>query len=192
MDIIKFGDFKAKGNYKNKRQILLKSTNRPAREYLLSLKNRFDGNNFNIPHYVVTREGKILKLLENLTYSTLFIDSKINKRSIVIALENLGPLKINYVRNSYINYFGDIYNLEVLDKKWRDEQYWQPYTEKQYESLNFLINTIIEQTNIPNKMVGHNIIDDEIDRFKGIVSISNYDSNYREVNPSFNFKKIKI
>jgi hypothetical protein len=66
MDIIKYGDFKPLGKQKKKRQIILTHTGRNVENYLASLRYRYNGKYTKIPNFVITKEGKILQLLENI------------------------------------------------------------------------------------------------------------------------------
>ena len=59
-----YGNFKTKYKSKNKKQIILCHTAREVNEYLTSLKFRFNGKYDKIPHYVITRDGKVLQLLD--------------------------------------------------------------------------------------------------------------------------------
>ena len=59
-----------------KNQILLTHTSRDVIDYTLSLKHRFEGKPLKAPHYIVTREGKIIQVLEekyNVSHQLLMI-----------------------------------------------------------------------------------------------------------------------
>ena len=118
--IIKYKDFKSVGNQKHKKQLILCHTSREVGEYLTSLKVRYNGKFDRIPHYVITKEGKVLQLLPDLGYSNYLADEVMNKNSIIISLENLGWLEKKPLSNYYINWKGSIYNQQVYEKKWRD------------------------------------------------------------------------
>jgi hypothetical protein len=55
----------------------------------------------------------------------------------------------------------------------------------------FLIENITEDMKIPKEITGHNTKINGIEMFRGIVSRSNFDSNYTDINPSFDFDKIR-
>ena len=85
---------------KEKKQILLTHTSRNLIDYMVSLRYRYEGKPLKLPHYLISREGKIIRLLDNLYNSNFSNNSRINSKSIVISLENLGwlekvPLKNN-------------------------------------------------------------------------------------------------
>ena len=188
LDIIKYGNFKSVGKQKKKRQIILCHTSREVEEYLASLKFRYNGKYDKIPNYIVTTEGKVIQLLDDISYSNYFTESNINRNSVVVCLENLGWLEKKPLTNYYINWKGSIYNKQVYEKKWRDFFFWQPYTTSQTETTGELCNQIIESLNLERKFIGHNTKVEGISRFGGIVSKSNFDTEFTDLNPSFNFE----
>ena len=188
VNIEKYGNFKPIGKYKKKTQIILCHTSREAEEYLASLTFRYNSKYDKIPHYVVTREGKIIQLLPNEGHSNFFEDFITNKLSIVVSLENLGWLEKKPLTNHYINWKGSIYNQQVYEKKWRDYYFWQPYTTEQVEMTAKLCKQLIETLQIEKTCVGHNTKVDGIENFEGICSRSNYSSTFTDLSPSFNFE----
>ena len=188
LDIIKYGNFKSVGKQKKKRQIILCHTSREVEEYLASLKFRYNEKYDKIPNYVVTTEGKVIQLLDDVSYSNYFTESNINRNSVIVCLENLGWLEKKQLTNYYINWKGSIYNKQVYEKKWRDFFFWQPYTTSQTEATGELCNQIIESLNLERKFIGHNTKVEGISRFGGIVSKSNFDTAFTDLNPSFNFE----
>ena len=184
----KHGNFKSVGKYKKKTQIILCHTSREVEEYLASLKFRYNSKYDKIPNYVVTREGKVLQLLSDQGYGNFFDDHITNKLSIFVMLENLGWLEKKPLTNHYINWKGSIYNEQVYEKKWRDFYLWQPYTPQQIKMSAELCKHLTETLQIEKTCVGHNTKVDGIENFEGICSRSNYDSNYTDLNPSFNFE----
>ena len=188
LDIIKYGNFKSLGKQKKKRQIILCHTSREVEEYLASLKFRYNGNYDRIPNYVVTRAGKVLQLLGDSSYTNYFSEENVNRNAIIVSLENLGWLEKKPLTNYYINWKGSIYNQQVYERKWRDFFFWQPYTTSQIETTAELCNQLIESQSLERKFIGHNTKVDGVSRYGGIVSRSNFDSNYTDLNPSFNFE----
>ena len=184
----KHGNFKSVGKYKKKTQIILCHTSREVEEYLASLKFSHNSKYDKIPNYVVTRDGKVLQLLSDQGYGNFFDDHITNKLSIFVMLENLGWLEKKPLTNHYINWKGSIYNEQVYEKKWRDFYFWQPYTPQQIKMSAELCKHLTETLQIEKTCVGHNTKVDGIENFEGICSRSNYDSNYTDLNPSFNFE----
>jgi hypothetical protein len=187
-EIVSYGDFKPSGKQKKKQQIILQHTSRNIEEYLLGLKYRFNGKYKKIPNYVVSRDGKVLQLLENEQHSKIFSEENINRNSIIISLENLGWLEKEPLNNQYVNWIGDIYKGDVYEKKWRDYFFWQPYTETQIEYTAKLCKKISEEMRIPIEVVEHNTRINGVEKFRGITSKSNYDSVFTDLSPAFNFE----
>jgi len=189
VNIIQYGKFKPIGKNKNKKQIILCHTSRDVEEYLTSLKFRYDESYDKIPHFVISQKGDIIQLLPETGYSNFFFDENINRNSIVISLENLGWLEKKPLSNQYINWNGGIYIGEPYEKKWRDYFFWHPYTEIQIENTLILCEKLCAELKIPKKFSGHNTKIEGIIKFDGIVSKSNYDSRFTDLNPSFDFEK---
>ena len=51
-----------------------------------------------------------------------------------------------------------------------------------------LIKEICNKNGIPNEFIGHNVLVDGVENFKGIVTRSNYNEYWTDINPSFNFE----
>ena len=190
IDIIKYGEFKPVGKQKKKHQIILTHTSRNINDYLQSLKFRFNGEFKRIPNYIITREGKIIQLLGNTEHSEYFKDPNVNRNSIIISLENLGWLQKEPLTDHYINWIGDIYKGDVFEKKWRDYFFWQPYTEEQVQSTNSLCNKLLKEMKIKSQIVEYNTKIAGIEKFIGVVSKSNFDTNYTDLSPAFNFNEL--
>jgi len=187
-NIEKYGNFKVISKQKKKKQIILCHTSREVEEYLISLKYRYNSKYDKIPNYVVTKTGKILQLLPNDGHTNFFNEDNINRNSIIICLENLGWLEKKPLTNYHINWKGSIYNEQVYEKKWRDFFFWEPYTSSQINSTAELCGYLIEEIKIKQKCVSHNTKIDGINDFEGIVSRSNFNGKYTDLNPSFNFE----
>ena len=189
VDIIQYGKFKPIGKRILKKQIILCHTSRDVEEYLTSLKFRYNEAYDKIPHFVISQKGEILQLIPETGYSNFFYDSTVNKNSIIISLENLGWLEKKPLSNQYISWNGGIYNGEPYEKKWRDYFFWHPYSEIQLTNTLALCEKLCNELKIPKKFSGHNTKIEGIINFDGIVSRSNYDSRFTDLNPSFDFEK---
>ena len=176
---------------KKKKQIILCHTSREVEEYLASLKFRYNGKFDRIPNYVITKDGRILQLLSDISHTNYFNNENINRNSIIICLENLGWLEKKPLTNSYINWKGSIYNEQVYEKKWRDYFFWEPYTTSQIESTADLCNQLNKTLRIDNRCIGHNTKVVGIENFEGIVTKSNFDSDFTDLSPSFNFETFR-
>lgn len=175
----------------NKTQIVLCHTSREVEEYLTSLRIRYRYMYDKIPNYVVDREGRIKKFLDDVEYTNFFGDENLNNKSIIVMLENLGWLEKKPLSDVYINWIGNIYKGQVYDKKWRDYIYWQPYTDYQLESLANLCRELVSKNKLSEFVINHNVKIEGIEKVNGIVSRSNFDTIYTDLNPSFDFEKFK-
>ena len=191
LNIQKYGNFTPTGKQKKKKQIILCHTSREVEEYLTSLKFRYNGKFDRIPNYVITRDGKILQLLSDISHTNYFNNENINRNSIIICLENLGWLEKKPLTNYYINWKGSIYNEQVYEKKWRDYFFWEPYTTSQIESTADLCNQLNKTLRINNRCIGHNTKVSGVENFEGIVTKSNFDSDFTDLSPSFNFETFR-
>ena len=187
LNIENYGNFKTTGKQKKKKQIILCHTSREVEEYLTSLKFRYNSKYDKIPNYVITKNGTVLQLLPDDGHSNYFLEPNINRNSIIVCLENLGWLEKKQLTNYHINWKGSIYNQEVYEKKWRDFFFWEPYSEEQVNSTAELCLHLTEILKIKKNCVGHNTRIDGVEHFEGIVSKSNFDSRFTDLNPSFNF-----
>lgn len=191
LQINKIEGIKPLGKSKNKKQIVLSHTSRKAQDFVVSLTSRYNGENPYLPHYLITRDGEVYDIIPPDTYSS-FLEVDTNTKHVInICLENLGWLQKNPLSNAYVNWIGNIYNNGVYEKKWRNHFFWQPYTKEQIKSLGFLINDLCEKFDIPKTLVGHNVKVNGVEKFEGIVSKSNYDSESTDLSPAFDFEELK-
>jgi N-acetyl-anhydromuramyl-L-alanine amidase AmpD len=188
LNIIKHNRFNPSGKQKKKNQIILIHTGRIYSDYINSLTYRFNGNYSKVPNYLITKNGEIFQFLENTEHSNIFDIPNINRNSIIISLENLGWLQKEPLKDYYVNWIGDIYNGKVYEKKWRDYFFWEPYTKTQIEKTVELCKNIFSEMSINPQFIGHNTKINGIEKYEGVVSRSNFDTNYTDVNPSFDFE----
>lgn len=181
----KFTTFSGENDKKSK--ILLTHTSRNVEEYLAALKYRHFNKYDKIPNYIITKDGFVLHTLDDEKYSKYVGNKLFDKESIVISLENLGWLEKEPLKNYHINWIGSIYNQKVFEKKWRDRFFWDPYTEKQIESLVELCKILIKKYPIEKKCVGHNTKINRMESFSGIMTKSNIDDKSTDLSPAFDF-----
>jgi N-acetyl-anhydromuramyl-L-alanine amidase AmpD len=191
VDLSELTDFNFQGENFKKNQIILVETKRNFKDYIKSLKYRYNKKNPYLPNYLINKEGEIFLIMKPEKFSKFMMSEDIDSNSIIISLENFGWLKKNTLDNSHVNWIGDIYKGEVYEKKWRDKFFWDKYQEKQVEKLCELIVSLCDKFNIPKKTIGHNVRFEGIENYKGIVSKSNFDFSNKDVNPSFDFKLIE-
>jgi N-acetyl-anhydromuramyl-L-alanine amidase AmpD len=174
---------------KEKKQILLTHSGRNIMDYMMSIKYRFNGAPKRLPHYLIGRDGKVIQVLEDKYNSNFSSNDRVNSKSIVICLENLGWLEKVPLKLHHINWIGNIYKGDVFDKKWRDYFFWQPYTDIQLEKTAELCKNLCEKHKIELKCVGHNTKVKGIESFLGILTKSNFDDFATDLSPAFDFEK---
>jgi N-acetyl-anhydromuramyl-L-alanine amidase AmpD len=170
-----------------KTQIFLYDTQRRVDDFIMKLKYRHDGKYEDIPHFIITKTGKVIKVFDTNHYSKTFGTPDIDKKMIKIAMENLGWLNKNTITGVLYNWIGDPYRSEPYIKKWRDYYFWDPYTEEQQDALVQLCKEITKEHNIPYQTVPGQGYLSNARKFVGIICKSNFLNIYTDINPSFNF-----
>ena len=173
----------------NANQILLCNTNRNIKDYIKSLEVRNNGNYKKKPNYLIDKKGKIHEL-STVDVSEEYLCEYRKDGVIVVCLENRGWLKRRTSDGKYVDWLGDIYNSKVVSKKWRNKLFWDRYSDKQIEITKKLIKEICNNNGVLNDFIGHNVLVDGVENFKGIVTRSNYNEYWTDINPSFNFEKL--
>jgi N-acetyl-anhydromuramyl-L-alanine amidase AmpD len=172
-----------------KNQIVLCHTSRTLFDYMVSIKFRFGGKPIRLPHYIVSRDGKILKLIDEELNGYFTNNDRINSKAIVVCLENLGWLEKEPLKLHHINWIGNIYKEKVFDRKWRDYFFWHPYTDIQVEKTAELCLELLEKHKIDKNFIGHNTKVKGVESFIGIITRSNFDEFATDLSPAFNFEK---
>ena len=90
-----------------KTQIILTDTKRGVKNYIQSLRYRYNRKNPYIPNYVISKTGEVYKIMEPNMYSRFLDNETLDMKSIVISLENFGCLKKNPLEDTYVNWIGD-------------------------------------------------------------------------------------
>ena len=188
MKVKKYGKFLFQGESDTKKQIILTHTSRNLSDYHKSLEHRFNGKYDKIPNYTISDSGVINQLIDPLKYSKYMTEESVNKNSIIICLENLGWLNKEPLKDFYVNWIGDIYNGKVVDRKWRDYFFWHPYTDVQIHSTVFLCKKLMKNLKIKNQVIEHNTKINGIEKFEGVVTKSNYEMEYTDLSPAFDFE----
>ena len=174
-----------------KTQIVIGHNSRKDMRHYYTWSNRKNGNYKKTAPYSIDKEGNIYEHFDPKYYSD-FLNNEQDKCNISIVLVNEGWLKLNDM-NVYVDWLGHTYSksIEPLNKNWRNYKYWSKYTDKQFESFNYLIEYLSNEFNIEKNFIGHNVYDENIDLFKGVTFRSNYFKDITDVSPAFEFEKIK-
>ena len=175
-----------KRKYK-KTQILLYDTGRKFDFFIKKLKYRNFGVTEDIPHFCITKTGKIYNFLNPEYGSKTFGDPKTDNKQIKIVLENLGWLNKNTITGIYENWLGDVYRGTPHIRSWRRYMDWDPYTEDQLQALADLCLVLCVKYSIDYFCVPSSGYIENAKNIDGIVSKSNFLDIYTDINPSFNF-----
>jgi len=177
----------------NKKLIVLGNSLSEKDNHITGWENRMGGEYKKTSTYTIFRNGEIYEHFKPTYYSSFVENENVDKKIISITLENQGWLNKDLKNDRYFNWVGNIYkrNKSVYEKRWRGFVYWDSYTNKQMKSCVFLIKHLCDKFNIENKCVGHNTYIDGIDMFEGITYRSNFQREYTDLNPSWDFKKFK-
>lgn len=109
------------------------------------LLNRYNADN--TPHFLILRNGDLIKIRKH------------EGGVIFIILENVGKLKRDADKNSFIDSYGTIYNKNSVGEIiWRGERYWLKYTQEQYVALKELMDQLdIDNINLEsdNNILSH-------------------------------------
>ena len=188
IDILKQKDLNIVRKRSKKSQILLYDTQRRNKDFVMKLKHRRNGKYDDIPHFIITKLGEVYEVFNTNYSSKTFGDEKIDKKQIKIAIENLGWLQRNSITGVFFNWIGDAFRGEPHIKNWREYYHWDIYTDPQKEAIVELCEFLCIKHDIPYNAVKSQAYTTNINKFKGIVSKSNFQTIYVDTNPSFDFK----
>ena len=182
-----------KGFYKvkhDKTQIILAGSLRKDNHHIKRFETRNGGKSKTWCTYTIDREGKIFQHYDPKYYSDYMGNKEIDKKSISIVLENMGMLFYDYESSKYLNWVHDecASNL-VFERKWNGHTYWEIYTNEQFKSTVELCKYLIDEFDIEMDSLGFNVFYEDTINYEGMVCRSNYDSDYTDLNPSFDFKR---
>jgi len=185
-------NFTPQGTKKDK--IIIGSTYSTGMSHYNGWVNRLNGKYTRTAMFTVAMDGKVYQHFSPNYFSDFMINPDLNETSITILLENEGWLVKDLTNeNKYINYVGHIYNRKdsVIEKKWRGQMYWSPFTNKQTKSTVELIVELCENFDIPMDAVPHNTNFDNANDFNGILYRSNFEKHYTDISPAWDCKGFK-
>jgi N-acetyl-anhydromuramyl-L-alanine amidase AmpD len=171
-----------------KTQIFLYDTQRRLDDFIMKLKYRNNERYEDIPHYIISKSGKIIKIFDTNFSSKTFGARNIDNKMIKIAIENLGWLNKNTITGVLYNWIGDPYRSEPYVKRWRDHYFWDPYPEGQINALVLLCKDICKEHKIPYQTAPSQGYLTNARKLAGIICKSNFLNIYTDMNPSFNFE----
>jgi hypothetical protein len=173
-----------------KTQIIIGASLRKQNNNIIHLQSKDFGLSKKWPTFTISREGVIYQHYDPIYYSDYMGVKEIDKKAISIVLENMGMLFYDTNKECMVNWINEECNEKfVFDRLWKNARYWETYTKEQYQSLAFICNYLIKEFDINKDALGFNVFHEESENFHGIVTRSNYDSDYSDLNPSFDFQK---
>jgi hypothetical protein len=154
---------------------------------------RYNGKYKKTAAFTIDAAGSIYKHFDPKYQARFFNNNVIDTKTIVILLENDGWLTKDSENNAFITCFGHIYKKpsDVIEKKWRGNNYWAPYSNEQVDSTVKLIKTLCAEFKIPMNAIGHNTKIDELDDNIGIIYRSNLDKHFTDLSPTWDFNRFK-
>lgn len=176
-----------------KTQIVLGHTFNHEMRHFFGWQHRYNGKYNKTAAFTIDAAGFVYKHFEPKYKSNFFELEELNDKSIVILLENYGSLNKDNEKKKFITWLGDIYNKseEIVDKRWRNNRFWDPYTEEQLNSCLELVNQLCSQFDIPKKVISHNTKIDNFFDYKGVLYRSNLEKNCTDLNPSWFYNIFK-
>lgn len=176
-----------------KTQIVIGHTFNSDMKHFLGWQNRYNGKYNKTAAFTIDAAGFVYKHFEPKYKSNFFDLDELNDKTIVILLENYGWLNKDNEKKEFITWLGDIYNKSsaVIDKRWRNNRYWDPYTLEQQDACLSLVSKLCEDFNIPKTVISHNTKIEKFFDYKGVLYRSNLDKNYTDLNPSWDFEIFK-
>lgn len=172
----------------DKRQIVLGNTYGYGLNHILHTINRNAGTYNKSPHFTILKNGKVYQHFETKFYSN-YLDNEYAKDIISIALENIG--EIFEENGNFYDIYNNKYDEVPFEKKWKNCNHWDKYTEEQFTSCINLCKFLLNDMDIEKNIVPTNVQKNDISNFKGICYRSNYDSKHYDLNPSWDFEKFK-
>ena len=176
-----------------KKQIIIGNTFNNDLNHIVSWRNRLNGKYKTTAPISILKNGDIYFHYDPKYHSEFMGVKHIDKYSIPIVLENQGWLTKNLQNDTFLTWIGDIYNGgdNIIEKKWRKHIYWDPYTDKQIDSLNEVCDYLCDKFEIPKTTLNHNTYVSSAENLEGVLYKANFSKYYTDVNPAFNFERFK-
>jgi hypothetical protein len=174
----------------DKTQIILGGSLRKDNLHIKRFETKDGGKAKEGSTFSIDREGNIFQHFDPKYYSDFMDDKDIDRKSISIILENMGMLFYDFESGKYLNWIHDECPDELkYERKWNGHTYWEHYSREQYNSTVNLCKFLINEFDIELDCLGFNVYYEDTLKYEGIVTRSNYNSDYSDLNPSFDFKE---
>lgn len=174
-----------------KNKIILSGSLRAKNYGIIRNQHKEYGRHKKWAMFTVDRDGKIYQHFDAKYYSDFYGDKIIDKESITISLENMGMLKYDAKKNKYFNWINEECEEEnVHTQSWNKWMYWEKYPKLQQDAVNDLCVYLCEEYDIRKDTLGYNVYESDAYDFDGIITRSNLNNEFNDLNPSYDFKKL--
>jgi len=176
-----------------KKQIIIGHTGTNKMRHYQKWTNRLNGKYKRTAAFTIDAAGKVYRHFDPIYFSDFLGNLELDKKSIVILLENEGWLAKEGDKNEFINWIGHIYNNpdEVIEKRWRGYLHWAPYAKEQVNATINLVSELCDEFFIPKFAIPHNTKIENIDEFNGVLYRSNLEKHYTDLSPAWNCENFK-
>lgn len=172
-----------------KRQIILAGSLRNGSNNIIHMLHKKYGKSKEWNTFTITREGVIYQHFDPAGYTDYMGNKDVDKHSISIVLENMGSVFYDYESGNYLNWIHESCDEEIIyEQNWKGSRYWEEYTESQFNATIELCEFLCKKYRIPLDSLGFNAYHEDTAKFEGIVCRSNYDHDYNDLSPAFDFK----
>jgi hypothetical protein len=173
-----------------KRQIILASSLRAGNNYLMHMQHKKYGRSKEWNTFTITREGKIYQHFDSGCYTDFMHIKEIDKQSISVVLENMGMVFYDHIAGEFVNWINEECDEDlVYEQNWKNSRYWEIYPKKQFDATIELCEFLCKKHKIKLDSLGFNSFHEEASMFEGIVTRSNFNIDYNDLSPAFDFKK---
>lgn len=174
----------------DKKQIILAGSLRGGSNHIKRLSKKEYGLTKKWCTFTISREGQVFQHYDPKYYTDFMGIKDVDKHSISIVLENMGSIFYDYESEEWLNWAMEVCPEEnVYEKHWKGNRYWEIYSEQQFNATVELCKYLCEEYDITLDCLGYNVFKRGTENFQGIVTRSNFNIDYDDLNPSFDFKK---
>ena len=175
-----------------KTQIVVGHTFNSGMNHYVGWTKRLNGKYKATANFTIDVDGEIYQHFDPKYFSEFINIKGANEGIISIVLVNEGWLEKVDLENKYITICGNQLEINsVIERRWRNQKFWAPYSDKQMESLIKLIRYLCEKYDIYMKTVGHNTKVESILDYEGSVFKSNFNKEFTDLSPAFDFIEFK-
>jgi len=176
-----------------KKSIILGNFSASPDKNYVKWTSRYNSNYKKTAAFTIDISGCVYNHFDPIYYSNILGNIDLDKRNIVILLENEGWLTKNVNENKFIDWVGHIYNRDgvIVEKKWRGQSYWAPYSDEQVVSTIKLITKLCADYNINKVAIPHNTKIDNPDEYEGIFYKSNLEKHHTDLSPAWSCEDFK-